>query len=412
MEDGVAAILALARRHGESAALLFVGLDDFRTVNESLGYRAGDQVLKEVALRLTETLREIDLVARVGGDEFLVALPDVGAPGDATRVANKLLAALALPLEIEGQPVYVTTSIGISLFPRDGDAPAALIRAADAALAAAKRDGRGHFHFYAPSLSPGSSASMAREATLRAAARREAFVLLYQPQVDLATRGLTGVEALLRWRLPDGSLVGPAAFLELAEARGLIVAIGRRALADACRQHRAWREAGYAVPRLAVNVSALQFRRDALIGELAHILTESGTQAADLELELTESSLMDATIAGAQLAALRALGVRIAIDDFGTGYSSLAYLHRYPIDKLKIDRSFIGPKGGDLAIAIAVIRMAKALNLKVLAEGVESEAQARFLAEQGCDEAQGYLFGAPVDADLFAARHLVRAPQR
>ncbi|MFN0164730.1 MAG: putative bifunctional diguanylate cyclase/phosphodiesterase, partial [Burkholderiales bacterium] len=313
---------------------------------------------------------------------------------------------------IEGQAVYVTTSIGISLFPRDGAAPSDLIRAADAAMYAAKQSGRNNFHFYSPSLSPAAGLSVAHQATLREAALREEFVLLYQPQVDLATRGLVGVEALLRWRRADGSLAGPAEFLELAEARGLIVAIGRRALADACRQHRAWREAGYAVPTLSVNVSALQFRRDALVGEVAHTLTESGTAGTDLELEVTESSLMDAAAAGEKLAALRALGVKIAIDDFGTGYSSLSYLHRYPIDKLKIDRSFIGQEGGDMAIAIAVIRLGKALNLKVLAEGVEAESQARFLAEQGCDEAQGYLFGAPVDAAQFAARHLVRAPGR
>ncbi|MBL8380935.1 MAG: EAL domain-containing protein [Burkholderiales bacterium] len=412
LNERVADMLSLAKRHGESAAILFVDLDNFKSINDSLGHHAGDEVLKEVALRLRETLRDIDMVARVGGDEFLVALADVGAPGDATRVANKLLASVSAPLAVDGQSVYVTTSIGISLYPRDGEAPDALIRAADAAMYAAKQSGRNNFHFYSPSLSPASNLSAARQATLREAALRDEFVLLYQPQVDLATRGLTGVEALLRWKRADGSLVGPAEFLELAEARGMIVAIGRRALADACRQHRAWREAGYAVPTLAVNVSALQFRRDALIGEIAHTLTESGTAGADLELELTESSLMDAAAAGEKLAALRALGVRIAIDDFGTGYSSLSYLHRYPIDKLKIDRSFLHQEGGDMAIAIAVIRLAKALNLKVLAEGVEAEAQARFLMEQGCDEAQGYLFGAPVDAQEFAARHLVRAPGR
>ena len=407
-------MLALARRHEVAAAILFIDLDNFKTVNDSLGHHAGDALLKEVASRLKLALRDADLVARLGGDEFLVALADLGAPGDATRVATKLLAAIAAPIPLEGRQVYVTPSIGISLFPRDGNTVDELIRHADAAMYRAKESGRNNFQFYGPSLARGASETLAREATLREASLRNEFVLHYQPQFSLADGSLTGIEALVRWRHPQHGLLAPAEFIPLAEARGMIIPIGRWVLKEACRQQREWRIAGHASACMGVNVGALQFRRDGLIGEVAQVLNETGLAAADLELELTESCLMDDSAVADKLRALRALGVKLAVDDFGTGYSSLSYLQRYPIDKLKIDRAFIAKvaAGGDAAaITTAIIALGQALKLAVLAEGVETEQQVLFLKARGCDQIQGYLRGRPLPADQFAALHF-QAPAR
>jgi diguanylate cyclase (GGDEF)-like protein/PAS domain S-box-containing protein len=405
-------MLALARRHDVAAAILFIDLDNFKTVNDSLGHHAGDELLKEVAVRIKGALRDADIVARFGGDEFLIALGDLGAPGDATRVATKLLAVISAPITLEGRQVYVTPSIGISLFPRDGGEVDQLIRAADSAMYRAKDSGRASFQFYAPSLSEGADLALAKESTLRAATANGEFVIHYQPQFAVVGGGMTGIEALVRWRHPQHGLLAPAEFIPFAEARGMIIPIGRWVMREACRQLREWRDAGYAVPRMGVNVSGLQFRREALVGEVAQVINEAGLAASDLEIELTESCLMDNAVVDDKLAALRRLGVAIAVDDFGTGYSSLSYLRRYPIDKLKIDQSFIAgvAAGGDpAAIATAIIQLGRALGLRVLAEGVESGPQLEFLRQQGCDEVQGYLFGKPVPAEEFARVHLRRA---
>jgi diguanylate cyclase (GGDEF)-like protein len=401
-------MLALARRHEVVAAILFIDLDNFKTINDSLGHHAGDELLKEVAGRIKGALRDADIVARFGGDEFLIALGDLGAPGDATRVANKLLSVISAPISLEGRQVYVTPSIGISLFPRDGNEVDELIRAADSAMYRAKDSGRAGFQFYSPSLSEGADLALAKESTLRVATANGEFVMHYQPQFAVEGGRLTGIEALVRWRHPQHGLLAPAEFIPFAEARGMIIPIGRWVMHEACRQLRQWRDDGYAVPKMGINVSGLQFRREALVGEVAHVINETGIAAADLELELTESCLMDNAVVSDKLDALRRLGVAIAVDDFGTGYSSLSYLKRYPIDKLKIDQSFIvDVSGGDnAAIATAIIQLGRALGLRVLAEGVETIEQLEFLRQQGCDEVQGYLCGRPLPAEQFAQAHL------
>ena len=401
-------ILALAKRHASGAAILFLDLDHFKTVNDSLGHAAGDALLKEIAFRIRGLLRETDVVARLGGDEFLIVLPDLESPGDAANVAGKLISIISGPATLEGSPVYVSPSIGISIYPRDGANADELVRAADAAMYSAKENGRGNFQFFAPRLAEAAHETLVQEARLREALARQQFVLHYQPQVDMAGR-LVGVEALIRWRHPERGLALPLQFIPFAEGRGLIIPIGQWALTEACRQNRAWQAAGAAALPVAVNVSAVQFRRGNLVAEVGRILAESGLEGRYLELELTESVLMDETGAADTLEGLRNLGVQLAIDDFGTGYSSLSYLKRYPIDKLKIDRSFITDlltDPDDVAITRAIISMAKALNLMVLAEGVEKAAQLDLLRDFGCDQYQGFLTSLPLPADEFAQRYL------
>jgi diguanylate cyclase (GGDEF)-like protein/PAS domain S-box-containing protein len=398
-------ILALARRHGTLVAIMFIDLDNFKIVNDSLGHHTGDTVLQVVAARIKEVLREADMVSRLGGDEFLVILADFAAPEDAATVAHKLLQTISAPIALEGQPFCTKASIGISVFPRDGDNADDLIRHADAAMYGAKENGRGHCRFYAPGLEDAAAETLARETRLREAVRGGEFVLFYQPQLSVGELRLTGIEALVRWRHPQDGLTDPSEFIEFAETRGLIDQLGQYVLREACRQNKAWQDAGFAALPISVNVSAAQFHSGDLVGEVKRVLEDTGLEGQYLELELTESMLMDKDVVGEALAGLRALGVRITIDDFGTGYSSLAYLKRYPIDKLKIDRSFIddmGTDADDRAIATAIINLAKTLRLTALAEGVERPEQLDFLRAHGCDEFQGYLAGKPVPAEEFS----------
>ena len=406
LTERLTTILALARRHGTLVAIMFIDLDNFKTVNDSLGHHVGDVLLKEVAVRIKEVLREADMVSRLGGDEFLAILADFAAPEDAAKVAEKLLQVISAPIALEGRQVCANASIGISVFPRDGDNADDLIRHADAAMYSVKDRGRGHSRFYTPTLSDDGAATLARESRLREALQRGEFVVYYQPQLRVADLRLAGIEALVRWRHPERGLTDPSEFIEFAETRGLIDEIGQYVLREACRQNKAWQAAGYAALPISVNVSAVQFRRGDLVAGVKRVLDDTGLEGRYLELELTESLLMDKDIVGPALAGLRALGVRITIDDFGTGYSSLGYLKRYPIDKLKIDRSFIDDLGTDAderAIAIAIINLAKTLKLTTLAEGVERQEQLDFLRAHGCDEFQGYLAGNPVPAEEFAA---------
>ena len=406
LTERLATILALARRHGTQVATMFIDLDRFKNVNDALGHHAGDAVLKQVAARIKEMLREADMVSRLGGDEFLVILADFAATEDAALVADKLLQTLAAPMRFEGEEVCARASIGISVFPRDGDNADDLIRHAEVAKYSAKQQGGGRSRFYAPGLTDTPADTLAREGRLREALQRAEFVLFYQPQLGVADMGLTGIEALVRWRHPERGLTDPSEFIEFAEARGLIDEIGQYVLREACRQNKAWQAAGFAARPIAVNVSAAQFHRGDLVAEVKRVLEETGLEGQYLELELTESMLMDKDVVGGALAGLRALGVKIAIDDFGTGYSSLSYLNRLPRDKLKFDRSFIDDLGTDAderAIAIAIINLAKTLKLTVLAEGVERQEQLEFLRAHGCDEFQGYLAGAPVAAEEFGA---------
>jgi len=406
LTERLATILALARRHGTLVAIMFIDLDNFKTVNDSFGHHMGDALLKEVAARIKEVLREADMVSRLGGDEFLAILADLAAPEDAAKIADKLLQTISAPIALQGQQLCANASIGISLFPRDGDNADDLIRRADAAMYSAKDHGRRHSRFYTLGLSDEGAEMLAQESRLRQAVQRGEFVLFYQPQLNVGDLRLTGIEALVRWRHPERGLTDPSEFIEFAETHGLIDEIGQYVLREACRQNKAWQAAGFAALPISVNVSAVQFRRGDLVADVKRVLEETGLEGRYLELELSESLLMDKEVVGEALAGLRALGVKITIDDFGTGYSSLSYLKRYPIDKLKIDRSFIddlGTDADDRAIASAIINLAKTLKLTALAEGVERQEQLDFLRVHGCDEFQGYLAGNPVPAEEFTA---------
>jgi diguanylate cyclase (GGDEF)-like protein/PAS domain S-box-containing protein len=401
--------LALAKRHGSGVAILFLDLDHFKTVNDSLGHAAGDALLKEIAARIRGLLREADVVARLGGDEFLIVLPDLESAGDAANVAGKLITAISGPAMLEGRPVYVSPSIGISIYPRDGANADELVRAADAAMYSAKENGRGNYQFFAPGLAQAAHEALVKEAKLREALSRGEFVLHYQPQMNVKDNTLIGIEALIRWRHPELGLLEPGEFISFAESRGLIIPIGQWVLTEACRQNRAWQAAGAPTVPVAVNVSAVQFRRGNLVAEVGRILDESGLDGRYLELELTESVLMDQAAAIDTLDALRNLGVSLAIDDFGTGYSSMSYLKRYPIDKLKIDRSFVTDlltDPDDVAITRAIINMGQALNLTLIAEGVEKKQQLSLLRDFGCEEYQGYLASLPLPATEFGTRFL------
>ena len=409
--------LALAKRRARGVAILFLDLDHFKTVNDSLGHAAGDALLKEIAGRIRHMLRETDVVARLGGDEFLVVLPDLEAPEHAANVAAKLLATVGAPATLDGRIVYVSPSIGISVYPRDGASADELMRHADAAMYSAKENGRGNFQFFTPGLAAAAGEALAKEALLREAMRHGQFELHYQAQMSVEQGGaqarMIGCEALIRWHHPELGLLGPNEFIAFAESRGLIMPIGSWVLEQACRQNRAWQTAGAPPMPVAVNVSAIQFRRGNLVAEVARVLEETGLPGNCLELELTESVLMDESVASATLEGLRALGVQLAIDDFGTGYSSMSYLKRYPIDKLKIDQSFVTDllsDPDDVAISRAIISLGRALNLTVLAEGVEQQAQLDLLREFGCDQYQGFLESRPLPARDFAARYLLPRP--
>ena len=395
-------VLSLARRRQGRAAVLFVNLDHFKTVNDSLGHHAGDQLLCNVAERLRQGVRDADVVARLGGDEFVVVLTDVQSPDDAAMVADKLLAAMHDVFTVDQLPLTMSPSIGISIYPEDGDTSDALLRCADAAMQHAKSSGRGNRQFYRSDIMDGSAMEvLQQERLLREAIANDAFVLHYQPQLRLADGTLQGFEALVRWRHPERGLVGPDEFIGFSESRGLITPIGRWVMREACRQLKAWQDAGLAMVPVAVNLSAIEFRQRDVAAEIAAVLHETGLAPQYLEIELTESVLMHQTGQVLDtLNALKALGVGISIDDFGTGYSSLAYLKRYPIDKLKIDRSFVMDTPGnadDVAMVTAIIQMGRSLQLKTVAEGVETQAQIDLLAGLGCDLMQGFALSEPMD---------------
>ena len=388
---------------GTGFALMFIDLDRFKTINDTLGHEAGDALLVEVAGRLQRSARGIDSVARLGGDEFVVLLPGLGDPPPLADVARALLATIVQPYAAMDQEFHVTASIGISLYPEDGEDERTLMRRADVAMYRAKADGKNNFRFYHRGLDAHAFERLAMEGSLRHALARDEFVLHYQPKVEAATGRITGVEALLRWRHPDQGLVLPGQFLPLAEEVGLTVPIGLWVLRTACRQHAAWRARG--LPRLgmAVNLSARQFFDEHLLRDLAVILADHGMEPALLELEITEGTLMrDVDRALHTLAALGALGVQVALDGFGTGYASLGSLKRFPVNTIKVDRSFVRDLPGgaqDRSVADAVIAMGRALSMTVIAEGVETGEQADYLRGQACDQLQGYYFREAVPAD-------------
>ena len=396
-------VLSLARRRHGRVAVLFMNLDHFKTVNDSLGHHAGDQLLRNVAERLRNGVSDADVVARLGGDEFVVVLTDIKTPDDAAMVADKLLDSMQGVFTVDHLPLTISPSIGISLFPDHGASADVLLRCADAAMQHAKESGRGNRQFYAASMDASALNVLHQERLLRDAIAHNGFVLHYQPQICLADGTLQGLEALVRWRHPERGLVGPGEFITFSESRGLITPIGRWVMREACRQLKAWHDEGLPPVPVAVNLSALEFRQRDVAAEIAAVLLETGLAPQYLEIELTESVLMHQTGQVLDtLNAIKALGVGISIDDFGTGYSSLAYLKRYPIDKLKIDRSFVADTPGntdDVAIVTAIIQMGRSLQLQTVAEGVETQAQIELLAGLGCDLMQGFVVSAPLDAE-------------
>jgi diguanylate cyclase (GGDEF)-like protein/PAS domain S-box-containing protein len=416
LADRASQAIDIARRNDEALAVLFVDLDHFKNVNDSLGHRAGDSLLTQLAARLRGAVREQDTVARMGGDEFVLVLPltDVGG---AAHLATKLMALAHAPFQVDQQELTVTPSIGIAMFPTDGDDFEALCKCADAAMYRAKRDGRNAFRFFTSEMQAQSARALQLENALRRALERQQLSLHYQPQFVLRPDGsveIVGAEALLRWQHPELGSVSPAEFIPVAEGTGLILPIGEWVLAEALSQLRRWDAAGLPPLSMAVNLSAVQFRHDDLPELVSRVLAELGMPAERLELELTEGAAMEnPAMAISVMNALHARGVRLSIDDFGTGYSSLSHLKQFRVSKLKIDQSFvrdITDDAEDRAIVDAVIRMAGALGLQTLAEGVETEGQLTFLRGQGCQAVQGYLFSRPLPADAFAAFVRVRMP--
>ncbi len=405
LKDRLEQALGRSRRTGSAGAVLFLDLDRFMGINDSLGHTLGDQFLQAVAIRLKECVEADDTVARLGGDEFVIILSQVSKPEDAAAVAQKVLERLAVPVELAGQTIFRTVSIGITLFPEDGDEVSGLLRNADLAMYQAKDQGRNNFQFYRREQQAKVVENLALETLLRHALPRDELFLHYQPQVETVSNRLLGMETLLRWQPAEGEPVSPTKFIPLAEETGLIVPIGDWVLQQACAQNKAWQEAGLPPLRVAVNVSGVQFKQTDFVARVESILAESGLAPRYLELELTESFIMkDIEQTRQTLQGLKRLGVHLAVDDFGTGYSSLSYLKNFPIDRLKIDQSFvrdISRNSNDAAITTAIIAMGHSLGMKVIAEGVETKEQLDFLRRHRCDEIQGYYFGRPMSKDDF-----------
>ena len=397
-----------AQRHRGGVAVAFIDLDGFKMVNDGLGHNAGDALLKIVAQRMSDCLRRNDTVGRFGGDEFVIILSDQDADaGPVSPVLEKVREALTQPIALEGQEVRVSCSMGVVRYPRDGVGTDALLMKADAAMYRAKESGKNNIQFYTSEMTASVEEKLVLLEGLRQALDARQFRLLYQPKIDLRSGLIFGVEALIRWDHPEQGLVSPQRFIPLAEESGLIVAIGEWVLQTACRQNRAWQLAGLTPVKMSVNVSPRQFEDKRLLERVAAALDESGMQACDLELEVTESVMMRHLQQSVlKMRELTAMGISLSIDDFGTGYSSLSALKSFPISRLKIDQSFVRELGGnadDQAIAMAIISLGHQLNLRVIAEGVETEVQRHFLFENGCDEMQGYLFSRPVAADAIQA---------
>jgi diguanylate cyclase (GGDEF)-like protein len=406
-EDRLKQAVAIARAQNQSLGVLFISLDQFKKVNDSLGHGPGDSLLREFAKRLKSCISKSDTVARFGSDEFAVLLTEINGTNDVIETIGSLSQALKFSFDLPGHELFATASVGVSLFPVDGQDSHTLLKNAGAALYKAKKSGGANYQFYTADMHELATSRLALETNLRRALQNEEFLLHYQPRVAIDSLAITGVEALVRWQHPQLGLVPPLEFIPLAEDTGLIVPIGEWVLRTACLQGQRWREQGFAPIQIAVNICARQFHDRDLSQTVIRILEETGLPANNLELELTESSVMqDASFASGVLSRLKSMGIKISIDDFGTGFSSLVSLKRLPIDNLKIDRTFVRDATSDTddaALVMAIITLAHNLRLKVIAEGVETEEQLRFLQLLRCDEVQGYLFSKPVPADALVS---------
>jgi diguanylate cyclase (GGDEF)-like protein len=405
LKDRLSQSIMFAQRHGKKVALMYLDLDHFKHINDSLGHAVGDMLLKSVAKRLQSCIRLSDTVSRQGGDEFVVLLSEVEVVEDASRIAEKLITVMAKPILIDGHRLHITLSIGISFYPDDSTDIEAVIRNADTAMYQAKKKGRNNYQIFTPEMNIRAVARQAVEQTLHQAIEQNQFVLHYQPKVNLENGTITGAEALIRLKRSNHQLVCPNKFIRIAEDCGLILPIGRWVLREACRQAQAWLKSGLKFGQIAVNVSSREFHGKDFLAGIRAILDETGLAPHYLELELTESGLMQNTKQTTEiLHTLKDLGVQIAIDDFGTGYSSLSYLQRFPIDTIKIDQSFVQDFDGDAgeAIVSAIIAMGTSLKQLVVAEGIETKQQLAFLQSHHCVEGQGFYFSQPLAADQFA----------
>jgi len=402
LSDRLERAMLASQRSGRKLAVMFIDLDRFKTINDSLGHMTGDLLLKEVAGRLCRAVRASDTVARLGGDEFVVLVPGIRGADEAARVAEKIIEALTPAFPLDGHVLHVTPSIGICVYPDDGGDVDSLMRHADAAMYHAKGNGRNNYQFFTQTMNHAAALHFDLESSLRTALAQDQFELAYQPVIDIATRRLHGMEVLLRWRRPGYGLVLPDRFIPIMEENGLIVPVGEWVMRQACEQSMAWQRQGLRPVPLAVNLSPRQFMHKGLVAAIGAVLRETGIDPALLEFEITETALMQHGEHTLEiLRQINGMGLRLSIDDFGTGYSSLAYLKRFPVKKVKIDRAFIKDlehSAEDRAIVSAIIALADSLQLSAVAEGVETEEQFALLQANGCRYAQGYLFSAPVPA--------------
>lgn len=410
LRDRIEQAIAWAKRNGHVIGVMLLDLDHFKLINDASGHSAGDALLQEVAHRLLSSVRETDTVARLGGDEFVIILTDLPQADDVDQIAEKILSTLARPIEVMGRDVFVTASIGVSIYPRDGDHGEILLRYADMAMYRVKEYGRNSVRQFMPEMGSNAISRLDMEAALRRALERGEFLLHLQPKIELPQQRTVGAEALVRWQNPQIGLIHPIEFISLAEETGLILPLGEWVLEEACRQQVLWQEQGLGHLKMAINMSARQFRQEDLAERIAAIFNRTGANPHQFILELTESMVMhDMESTLVSLRALKTLGVNLSLDDFGTGYSSLSYLRRFPIDELKIDRSFIADihtNPDDAAIAGAIVAMARSLGLSVVAEGVEKKEQVECLANLGCNQVQGYFYARPMPTHAFLARAL------
>lgn len=408
LQDRIQQVLVHNSRRSIQAAVLFVDLDNFKVINDSLGHEMGDKLLKEIAAMLVSMVRIEDTVARQGGDEFILLLSSITQPEDASIIAQKILDSLMQPFHIKGKELHISASIGITIFPDDGNDKESLLKNSDIAMYHAKESGKNNYQFFSAKMNEFATEKQALSSDLRHAVERNELFLVYQPVVDMASGNIAGMEVLLRWQHPAHGLISPIKFIPLAEETGVILPIGEWVMRSACRQLAEWQQQGYEVPRLAINLSAKQFRQKSLVENIAHILKETGTEARFIGVEITESMLVQNVDEVVDtLLRLSNMGLEISIDDFGTGYSSLSYLKRFPINKLKIDKSFvddIATHPDDAAIHKAIVAMAHGLSMKVVTEGVETQAQLDFLRQKGSEQYQGYLFSKPLPASEIVAK--------